>query len=215
MFIFGVGLIGGAGYLGRQSGQSEAKETIEAPTTVAVTRGDVQLTVTTPGQLVGTQEMLLSFAVSGQLAEICVQPGQAVKKGQILARLKTEAFEAALKLAQLKFSEAHQQHQYGLAQAKLQLRMAQAELNQERAKATSLNTAQAAVVAAQAELQELMAGPNPDKITVAAAELNQAEITLKQDQLLLSLKSNRQLNCRPHRRKCKVFLCAVKIIVSL
>lgn len=175
-------VVGGAGYLGLRSARVEARETPQAPATVTVTRGQVAQTVTAPGQVAGMDERLLSFAVDGQLAEITVRPGQVVQKGQELARLDPRPLEEALATARLELDQAEAQHGQDLAQAGLDLRIAEARLSQEKSGIPSLAAAEADVAAAQAKLQELLAGPGEDEITVAAAELRQAEVTLKQAQ---------------------------------
>lgn len=175
-------IIGGAGYLGAQSGQVEANDTPQAPTTVAVTRGDVQQTVTAPGQLVNTSEALLGFEASGQLAEISVRPGEPVKAGQLLAQLNLRPLQEKLQTAQLELAQAETQHQRDLSEAQLDLQIAEAELSQEKMKLPSLAAAEAELAAAQAELAEVLAGPDDNEITVAAADLRQAEIMLKQAQ---------------------------------
>ena len=83
-----LGLIAGAGYWGYQSGQTELPATPTAPVTIAVTQGDVQRTVTAPGQLVGTRQEMLGMAVAGRLVELAVRPGTAVAAGDIIARHK-------------------------------------------------------------------------------------------------------------------------------
>jgi multidrug resistance efflux pump len=51
--------------------------------------------VLAPGQLVGTKEVVLSLAASGQVAEVNVRPGNIVKTGDVLARLANSATTAA------------------------------------------------------------------------------------------------------------------------
>ncbi len=136
-----IAIIGGAGYLGAQSGQVEASDTPQAPTTVAVTRGDVQQTVTAPGQLVGTREVLLGFEASGQVAEINVRPGDLVKAGQALAQLNLRPLEEKLETAQLELAQAETEHTRNLRQAQLDLQIAEAELSQEKMKLSSLAAA--------------------------------------------------------------------------
>lgn len=177
-----IGIIGGAGYLGLRNGPAEAGSTPQAPVTVPVTRGDVQQTVTAPGQVVGTREVLLGLEVSGLLAEITVRPGDAVQAGAVLARLDTGPLEDALETARLELAEAEARHARDLAEAELDLQIATAELEQEKARLPGVAAAAAVLTAAQAELDELLAGPDENEITVAAAELRQAEVALKQAQ---------------------------------
>ena len=177
-----LAVVGGAGYWGAQSGPVEASDTPQAPTTVTVTRGDVQQTVTAPGQLVGTREVLLGFQASGQLADINVRPGDLVKAGQMLAQLNLRPLEEKLETARLELAQAEAKHARDLSEAQLDLQIVEAELSQEKMKLPSLAAAKAVLTAAQAELQEVLAGPDENEITVAAAELRQAEIVLKQAQ---------------------------------
>ncbi len=177
-----VAIIGGAGYLGSLSTRVEANRTPEAPIMVAVTRGDVQQTVTAPGQLVGTQEVVLGMEVSGQLAEIDVRPGDVVQARDVLAWLDTEPLEEALETARLKLAQAQAEHESQLAEAQLDLQIAEAHLAQVQSRFLGLAAAEAALTAAQAELQEMLNGPSEDEITIAAAELRRAEIALQQAQ---------------------------------
>jgi multidrug efflux pump subunit AcrA (membrane-fusion protein) len=88
--ILGVASILAAGFLGFQGAQAQNEEEVEKPSTIPVSRGDVQQTVDAPGHLVSTREALLAMAASGPLAEINVQAGQVVSRGQILAALGNE-----------------------------------------------------------------------------------------------------------------------------
>ncbi len=103
-----VALVGGAGYLGSRSAQAEDGTESSRPQTIPVTRGDVQHTVTAPGQLVGTRQVMLSFSnsVSGRLAEINVRPGDRVSAGQTVARLETVDLERAVAEAELDLRRA-------------------------------------------------------------------------------------------------------------
>lgn len=182
IIILIIAIVGGAAYLGTRTGQVAADHTPQAPVTVPVSRGDVQETVTAPSQLVGRQELLLGFEVSGQLTEIAVRPGDRVQAGTILARLNPGPLEDALADAQLALTQAEAQHTRDLAEARLDLKIATAELEQEKAGTPAVTAAEAALAAARAELEELQAGPDDNETTVAAAELRQAEIALKQAQ---------------------------------
>jgi HlyD family secretion protein len=95
--VLTLALIGGAGYWGFRSARPPAQSALQAPQTVPVTRGDVQQTVTGPGQLVGTQDVMLEMKVGGQLAEVKVRPGDSVKKGDVLARLDILTLENAVR----------------------------------------------------------------------------------------------------------------------
>jgi HlyD family secretion protein len=99
-------LVGGAGYLGARSGQAGNDETSSRPQTIPVTRGDVQQTVTAPGELVGTRQAMLSLGISGRLAEVNVRPGDYVEEGQVLAELETTELERAVADAEIDLRQA-------------------------------------------------------------------------------------------------------------
>src|SRR5262245_48983593 len=106
LIVIALAVIAGAGYLGSRSVAGAEEETRQAPVTVAVTQGEVQQTVTAPGQLIGAQEELLGLKVEGQLAEMRVRPGAQVRAGELLARLDPEPLEKKLAEAQLRLSQA-------------------------------------------------------------------------------------------------------------
>ena len=86
-----VVLIGAASYFNTRD--TRAQTSASQPTTVSVTRGDVQQLVTASGKLVNTRKTILSMGLSGQLAKIDVRPGDRVKQGQVLAALDTSDLE--------------------------------------------------------------------------------------------------------------------------
>src|SRR5512143_2216151 len=109
--ILVVLLIGGVGYLGFRSTQSNAGTPLQAtPQTVAVSRGDVEKTVTAPGKLVGTNDSTLTMEVGGRLDKLNVRPGDAVKAGQVLAALDTVDLE--MQVAQARQTYLKQQAAY-------------------------------------------------------------------------------------------------------
>ncbi len=72
----------------------------ETPQFTAVSREDIQEGVTASGVLVGVNNALLKFQSGGKLAYLGVKPGDRVKKGQVIARLDTQALGIALQQAQ-------------------------------------------------------------------------------------------------------------------
>ena len=73
--------VGGAGYLGAQSVAEPQATVFAIPQTVEVTRGNVQQTVTAPGELVQTGQSVLSFDVPGKLDAIDLRPGDRASPG--------------------------------------------------------------------------------------------------------------------------------------
>jgi HlyD family secretion protein len=187
-----IGLVIGAGYLGTRSAQKESAPAVQVPTTVEVTRGDVQQTVTAPGKLVGTRQVTLALNVGGTLIELGVRPGEHVQAGDVLARIDPASLgdKVADALADLQIARAQlAQLETGptaaqMAAAQLTLAQAEAGLNQLLAgpSAAALAAAEADVAAARKDLAYLRAKPDPDTVNQARAELRRAEVTLGQAQ---------------------------------
>lgn len=136
------------------------------PATVPVTRGDVEQTVTAPGQLINTHEQVLSFDVSGRLIDLAVQPGDAVQKGKKLASIDASS---------LQVSERQAYADYQVAQAEYRQVMrgpSAAEVNAVRAELSSAQTAYG----------ELQKPPSDNEVAGLRAALLNAEATLKRAQ---------------------------------
>jgi HlyD family secretion protein len=151
-----LAVVGGAGYLGARSAQSGTAPVVRAPTTVEVTRGDVQQTVTGPGQLVGTHQVALALDVSGKLAEVHVRPGDAVKAADTLARLDAGPLKDALEQARQALARADAEHARKLAEAEIELRNAEGDLRTAQAQAatTDPGSEPSAVLAASGSLEQ-------------------------------------------------------------
>jgi HlyD family secretion protein len=78
--------LGFAGY--RQITARRAAAEMPAAETVTVERGDLSITMDAAGSLVSPAESSLAFPVAGKIHEIFVSEGQAVTKGDLLARLE-------------------------------------------------------------------------------------------------------------------------------
>jgi HlyD family secretion protein len=132
----GVGLalamIGSASYIGYRTSLAQVAQAPEAPSTVAVERGDVVFSVTGPGHAVDNGETALQAGVTGQVEQLLVRPGDAVRAGQKLAELGSrEHFAAAASAARVRVAQAKdtletQQSGLPLAQARVALSEAQA-----------------------------------------------------------------------------------------
>src|SRR5512145_2478204 len=55
-----------------------------------VTRGTIRASVSASGSIAPAEKVDLNFSVPGTVAEIAVSEGQAVKAGEVLARLDTD-----------------------------------------------------------------------------------------------------------------------------
>jgi HlyD family secretion protein len=187
-----AGMVAGAGYLGMQSVQGKDTPGAEAPSTVEVTRGDVQTTVTAPGHLVNTHEAVLSFGASGKLAQVSVQPGLEVSAGQVLAKLDETALREKVVAAQVDL-EATQARVDQLQEAPSPAQLAAAQLALASAEAwqrelvarpspAQIAAADAEVAAAKKELEALRSLPDPSTLAQAQARLDKASAALQQAQ---------------------------------
>ncbi len=105
--IAALAIIGGAGYLGLRANQAEQPPAVVAPPTVAASRGDVQLSVTAPGQVINSGQVSLLSHVNGSVDEILAREGDTVHKGDVLARLgEKSSFEEAVTAAQINILQA-------------------------------------------------------------------------------------------------------------
>jgi RND family efflux transporter MFP subunit len=109
--VLALAIIGGAGYLGFQGttpfSLAKTPEPVEAPPTVGVSRGQVQQTIITPGQLVNYQTIDIPAGTTGLVNSVNVRPGDAVQTGDILVQLGgQEQLEANLAAAEIATLEA-------------------------------------------------------------------------------------------------------------
>jgi HlyD family secretion protein len=141
-----VALVGGAGYLGFYSTQTESEEPPPPPQTISVARSDVEQTVSAPGLLVTTREIDLALEVGGRLARVLVQPGDGVKKGDVLARLEAGPLERAV------------------AQADVNVRLAQLDLADAREEASDVELASARAAVRDAQVALEVAQGNYDSL---------------------------------------------------
>jgi HlyD family secretion protein len=105
--LLAVGVVCTAGYFGYRSSHQELEQAPPAPPTIPVERGDVELSVTAPGQVVDAGERAVQAQVSWTVEDLLVKPGEAVHAGQVLAHLgPREKFEQAVAAAQMQVLEA-------------------------------------------------------------------------------------------------------------
>jgi HlyD family secretion protein len=153
----------GAGYLGMRSVGEKPTHAVQTPSTVQVTRGSVQQTVTAPGQVVGIRRVALSLDPGGKLAEINVRPGETVRAGAVLARLDPAPLAERM----------------ATAQADLEVAKAQLERLRAGPAEVELVAAQLEVAQAEASLNELGAGPSADELARGQAAIRSAQTELE------------------------------------
>lgn len=150
-FLFVLVIAALAGYAFYQRQTAAAVAVSSPPPTIPVTRGEVALTVTAPGRLVGVQENVLSLPVGGRLVALDARPGQVVRAGDVLARVDDAPYHAAVQRAQLALDEATAQHAHDLAELALATASGQAQVDAARAGFDPLTAAEIAVQAATEE----------------------------------------------------------------
>jgi HlyD family secretion protein len=190
--VLATAMVAGAGCLGMHSAQGKDTPGTEMPSTVEVTRGDVEVTVTAPGHLVNAVEGLLSFGVGGKLAHVYAQPGLHVSVGQVLAQLDPAPLLEDVSTAQAELDAAQarvDQLQAGpspaeWAAAQLALASAEAPLRELTGgpSSTEVAAAEAEVAAARSELEHLRSLPDPSALIQAQAQLDKATAALQQAQ---------------------------------
>lgn len=106
LITLALAIIGGAGYLGFNNAPAKPAATPQAPSTLTVERGDVRQTISAPGQLASTQDVMLEMPVGGRLERVNVRPGDAVQAGQTLAQVETLPLYNAVRDASAELEQA-------------------------------------------------------------------------------------------------------------
>jgi HlyD family secretion protein len=154
-------IAGGLIWRARQQ-SAQANENLRS---AIVERGDMLVTVSASGHIRPAKEADLSFAISGQVAEVLVEVGDEIKAGDAVARLNAERLilEADRARANLAAAEAQL--------AKLRTGAQAEEVEATRA---NLRAAEAQVGAAAAERDQVASGPGQPQIAAAEAEVASA-----------------------------------------
>jgi HlyD family secretion protein len=131
-------LAAGGGYTAYDRYTSVEAQEPTAPTiqTATVTQGNIVLTADGSGELIPADELELSFRTNGRLAEVLVETGDEVAEGDLLARLETDSLERAvaeaeveLRIAQLELADVREgPSEAELADAEARVRDAKAQL---------------------------------------------------------------------------------------
>lgn len=148
--------------IGKNRKSNNAKE-VEWQT---VAKRTIIQTVTASGKIYPEEEVKISSDVSGEIIELSVQEGDVVKKGQLLARIKPESYQAVVEQSTAQLDNTKAQ----LSTAKSRIMQAKAVLAQAQAQA---ETAQKAYTRAQ----ELYS-----KKIISKADLETAETSYKTTQ---------------------------------
>ncbi len=111
-----------------------------------VIRGDLTITVNGIGNIVISEDRMLSFGSDGKVEEIYVEEGDKATNGDVLANLDTDALELALTQAQVALDE----QQVAIAQAEVDLTRQQVAVTQAE---VDLTRQQVAVTQAEVDLE--------------------------------------------------------------
>jgi len=153
-----------------------------------VVRGDLTVTVSGSGNLEVSNEAMLAFGVGGRVDKVYIEEGGEVSKGEVLAKLETDALELALTEAQV----AQTQAEVAVTQAQVTLQTAEYDLEtaQDLYAQPEIHTARAAVSDAQSYLeyakQILAQASTTHDIKVWTNEVAYAEETLRAAEVSLN-----------------------------
>ena len=136
--------------------------------TIAVEKGSISTFVAAPGNVISRDELIVSSPVSAQLAQLHVQEGAKIRKGELLANFD-------VKLSRIQLDKAHAAltlTTQKLVEAQLELRSTQQifevggeALNAVNAAQSRVQIAQHDVLLARAELQQASLQVNLTQIT--------------------------------------------------
>ncbi|WP_448593805.1 efflux RND transporter periplasmic adaptor subunit [Thermoflexus hugenholtzii] len=157
-----LALIGAGAFFTQARGRSPA-----LPETATIRRGTLRVTLSAAGKIRPRAQAVLNFATAGTVAEIFVREGEAVRKGQPLARLDTTDLELAVRQAEVAY----------LTQQVVYSQTVRGPKPEE------LAAARAAVRSAQAALQALEQGPDPTDLEIARLNYEVAKNAIWQAQL--------------------------------
>ncbi len=157
--IIGVVLIGLAAlvFLGSK------RETIVTVQTEKVVRKNITQLVSATGKIQPETQVKINAEVSGEIIDLPVKEGQVVKKGQLLVRIKPDAYKAQLEQteASLKMSAAN------LAKAEADYKRVQGLYSKQLASDADMDAAKAALQSAMAQNDQAVSSVNQMRDTYA------------------------------------------------
>lgn len=173
-----IGLLAAGGGAWWMLGRAEP---VKAPTTVAVSQGDIEVTVLASGTLEASALVSVGAQVSGIVKSMNVTLGQEVAAGDTVALIDSLDQENAVKSAKASLANMQAQRlaqQAELDQAQKTLDRASAMSTQQLISDSELETAEAALASASAKLAALDAQIQQATITVETAELDLSRTTI-------------------------------------
>lgn len=140
-----LAVLGGLGYFGYQQYQRMQAQSESQYQTVVLERGDLTASVGATGTVRANQTAVLAWQLTGQVAEVKVNPGDAVQSGQELSVLDEKSLSQGLILARADLVDARRaldqllNSEVARAQANQALVLAQKELDDALEKRESKN----------------------------------------------------------------------------
>jgi HlyD family secretion protein len=155
-----------------------------------LTKRDIIQTVTASGKIYPEEEVKISSDVSGEIIELTVQEGDIVKKGQLLARIKPESYQANVEQSEAQLDNTKAQLSTAksrIAQVEAQYESAQTNFarseelyNKKIISKADYETAQTAVKTAKAEMDAAKHSADAADYTIRATQamIKEAKINL-------------------------------------
>ncbi|NIF27278.1 efflux RND transporter periplasmic adaptor subunit [Pantoea sp. Tr-811] len=169
LLLTGLGLLGLGSLLAWQSLPSDAG----SAATVAVTRADIESSVTALGTLQPRRYVDVGAQASGQIRKLHVEVGDTVHQGQLLVEIDPSTQQARLDAGRFSIDNLKAQ----LAEQRAQLQLAQQQLKRQRDLAAAGATREEDVQAADAQLKVTQA-----RIEMFQAQIRQAQASLRSDE---------------------------------
>lgn len=170
--LLGVALVAGGAVWYQRANQAPAI----SYTTTPADRGRLQSKVTATGAISALVTVQVGSQVSGRLSQVLVDFNSSVKKGQVIARLEPQLFEAELARAranQVSAESSLTRARIEAAQTARALDRARQLFDRQLIARADLDTAQAAADSARASVSAAHAG-----VAQAGAQVNQARLNL-------------------------------------
>jgi HlyD family secretion protein len=157
----------------RQAARADQQTAKAVEDSTVVQKGELQVTVTGTGPISPLRQVSLSFEISAPVREVLVKEGQAVKAGDVLARLDTSDLENSLTNAQIALEQ--QKVAYDALTAP--------------ARPEDIAVAKAALAAAQASASAAFPDAQANDVAIAKLQADIARNQLYQQQLQRDLSS--------------------------
>ncbi|MEE1920548.1 efflux RND transporter periplasmic adaptor subunit [Pseudomonas sp. 148P] len=141
--------------------------------TVAVTRGDIESSVTALGTLQPRRYVDVGAQASGQIRKLHVEPGDQVREGQLLVEIDPSTQQARLDAGRYSIDNLKAQ----LAEQQAQYKLAEQQYKRQQSLAAGGATREEDVQTAQAQLKVTQA-----RIDMFRAQILQAQASLRSDE---------------------------------